>query len=119
MLGRRLSLQNGFGPFPRYSLTNTHSNERMTVDLHTLLFSFTCAEEAAIRQTSPLMCITKYSMGNICSKGSVSCVFQDCQLQRILPNTPQLIIIIVIMRGKKKKDLKPWKFEKRKIMRAL
>jgi hypothetical protein len=87
--------------------------------LHTLLFYFTCSEEAAIRQISQLMCITKYSLGNIGSKGNVSCVFQDCKLQRILPNTPQSIINIVVTRGKKKKDLKPWKFEKKKTMRAL
>eukprot|EP00957_Ditylum_brightwellii_P196671 14984985-Ditylum_brightwellii.AAC.1 len=58
-------------------------------------------------------------MGDIGSKGNVSCVFQYCKLQRILPNTSQSIINIVVTRGKKKKDLKPWKFEKTKLMRAL
>ena len=90
--------------------------------MHQLLRSFTGAEEAAIRQITPLISIVRFPHGSLGSKGNTSCVWQQSKLNLILPNLPEECKFIVIRRKHKKRgksDLKSTKFERFKIQRAL
>ena len=92
-------------------------------ELHGLLKSFTGAEEAAIRQISPLISIVCFPHGSLGSKGNTTCVWQQSKLNLILPNLPEECKFVIIRHKQKKKDcksqLKSTKFERRKIQRAL
>ena len=73
---RSLSFRNGFGPIYRYP--DAHNEENINITrgrrLQTLLRSLTCAEEAAIRQITPLVSLVRLSAGSIGMKGNTSCV---------------------------------------------
>ena len=58
----------------------------------------TAAEEAAIRQISPLICIKSLRGGNIAAKGNTHCVWQQSILNKILPNLPAEVKYIIIRR---------------------
>eukprot|EP00957_Ditylum_brightwellii_P018241 1374545-Ditylum_brightwellii.AAC.1 len=118
-------MRNGFGPIPKYFLQSYCAKERRAVEFHSLLKTCTYAEEAAKHQITSLVCLTKYSTGNIGCKGNTACVFQDCKLACVLPNTSESCYSVVITQKKKSKremvskDLKDWKFEKWRIMHML
>ena len=84
--------------------------------------SFTGAEEAAIRQISPLISIVRFPHGSLGSKGNTTCVWQQSKLNLVLPNLPEECKFIIIRRKQKKggkSELKSTKFERRRIQRAL
>ena len=84
--------------------------------------SFTGAEEAAIRQISPLISIVRFPHGSLGSKGNTTCVWQQSELNLVLPNLPEECKFIIIRRKQKKggkSELKSTKFERRRIQRAL
>lgn len=88
-IARKFFQRNDFSQMPTYSLDCTDTNERIAVEIHSLLSQFIAAEEAAIRQITPLISITKLCMGNIGSHGNTSCVWQTSKLNVILPNLPR------------------------------
>jgi PIF1 helicase. len=99
-------------------------------ELAKLLSSFTAAEEAAIRQITPLISIVSLKEGNIGAKGNTHLVWQQSKLQLILPNLPQECKFIIMKRGRDnsngqgpanhgRSQLKSTKFERHKIARAL
>ena len=72
--------------------------------LFSLLSNLIAAEEAAIRQITPLISIVQLNHGNIGCKGNTSCVWQKSKLNLILPNLPEECKFIIITRRNKKKD---------------
>ena len=114
---RVFSTRNGFGPIPR-PVPNTQHFE-----LTALLASLTPGEEAAIRQVTPLVSIMRLKHGNIGSKGTTTCVWQQSKINAILPNLPHECRIITIQRRKQREgvhiSLKSYEFQREKIVRAL
>ena len=126
---RKFARRNGFGPVPLPPAfdENQNNNVNMYRELHDLLTSFTGAEEAAIRQITPLISIVRFPHGSLGSKGNTTCVWQQSKLNLILPNLPEECKFIVIRRKQKKGDkkneekskLKSTKFERKRIQKAL
>jgi hypothetical protein len=82
-LARSLSTRNGFGHIPRPVFNDPD------YELYTLLGVATMVEEAAVRQITPLVLLTRLKHGNLGTKGNTSCVWQsNTQLQLLLPNLP-------------------------------
>lgn len=99
---------------------NESSNAAKFRELHTLLNSFTSAEEAAIRQITPLVSIVRLAHGNIGAKGNTTCVWQQSKLNLILPNLPSQCKFIVVKRtSTTTSQVKSTKFKRQKIHRAL
>ena len=105
---RIFARRNGFGPVPLPPAfdENQNNNLNMYRELHDLLTSFTGAEEAAIRQITPLISIVRFPHGSLGSKGNTTCVWQQSKLNLILPNLPEECKFIVIRRKQKKGDKK-------------
>ena len=93
-----MSIRNGFGPvhIPPAVTLEVIGNEQKWFVLHNALNNLTGAEEAAIRQISPLISIVSLKNGNFASKGNTSCVYQKSKLSQILPNLPSECSYIVI-----------------------
>lgn len=95
-LARPFSTRNGFGPPSPVSFSTDVAPEDPNIatkivlaqELDTLLRSMTAAEEAAIRQVSPLVSLARLRHGNIGSKGNITCVHQDTKWNKLLPNLP-------------------------------
>ena len=129
--GRVHSRRNGFGPVPIPPPIENNEDVNMTRyrRLFSLLSNLTAAEEAAIRQITPLISIVRLNHGNIGCKGNTSCVWQKSKLNLILPNLPEECKFIIITRRNKKKDeqkknaneskLKSTTFERKKIQETL
>jgi len=99
---------------------NESSNAAKFRELHTLLNSFTSAEEAAIRQITPLVSIVRLAHGNIGSKENTTCVWQQSKLNLIMPNLPSQCKFIVVRRtSTTTSKVKSTKFKRQKIHRAL
>ena len=88
--------------------------------------SLTAAEEAAIRQITPLISIVRLDHGNLATKGNTSCVWQQSKLSRILPNLPTECKFVILTRrqrshdnGNNQSQLKSTKFKRAKIQEAL
>ena len=84
--------------------------------------SFTCAEEAAIRQITPLISIVRLSTGSIGMRGNTSCLWQQSRLNIVLPNLPNDCKYIVIQRrntNRSNNNMSSTKFERAKIQEAL
>jgi len=125
------SVKNGFGgkvllpPPELITDATTVANINKARELSALLLSFTAAEEAAIRQITPLLSIVRLKEGDIGSKGTTHLVWQQSKLSLILPNLPvECKFIIIRRRNNNNNDvdsstLKSTKFERRKIARAL
>lgn len=82
----------------------------------------TAAEEAAIRQITPLISIVRLTHGNIGSKGNTSCVWQQSRLNTVLPNLPQNCGYIVVKRASQNQQgsqLRSTRFSRHRIQRAL
>lgn len=92
-LARKFSIGNGFGVEPKLS-----DQPELIQELHSLLDNCTPAEEAAIRQITPLVSIARLKHGNIGSKGTISCVSQESTLLSVLPRLPSECKTVVIMR---------------------
>ena len=72
---RSFSARNGFGPVPAPKINDsTNQHIRNWLELDTLLKNMTAAEEAAIRQISPLICMKSLRGGIIAAKGNTHCV---------------------------------------------
>ena len=116
-LGRRFSARNGYGPIP------TAVRGDAMFELHTLLDSFTAAEEAAIRMITPCISLVRLRYGNLGTKGNTTCLTQESKLNKIMPNLPSECKIINIQRFKMKDgvkvELKPYQFKKARILRGL
>jgi hypothetical protein len=119
---RGFSRRNGFGPVPKppnaLPLEDIHISRFRA--LHTLLSTITAAEEAAIRQITPLISIVSLTHGNIGSKGNTSCVWQKSKLNQILPNLPQECKFIIIRRNQRSgsndiSNIKSTKFSRERI----
>ena len=94
---RSFSARNGFGPVPVPTINDSmNQNIQNWVELDNLLKNMTAAEEAAIRQISPLICIKSLRGGNIAAKGNTDCVWQQSILNAILPNLPAEVKYIII-----------------------
>ena len=102
---RTFSRRNGFGPVPVPPVfnENENANVKMYRELHDLMNRLTGAEEAAIRQITPLISIVRFSHGSLGSKGNTTCVWQQSQLNLILPNLPEECKFIIIRRKQKKR----------------
>lgn len=97
-LARQFSARNGYGPVP---LLPVPGAPQWAAELGTLLGTLTCAEEAAIRQVTPLLSVIRLAHGNIGVRGNVSCVWQKSKLNRVLPNLPSQCSTIVIERERR------------------
>jgi hypothetical protein len=120
------SVRNGFGghlALPPWTSVDHHQQQIILAgELRCLLQSFTSAEEAAIRQITPLLTIIKLSEGNIGTKGNSHLVWQKSNLSLILPNLPEQCKFIVIRRNKNSVNssrVHSTTFERKKIQRAL
>jgi hypothetical protein len=128
-------MRNGFGGTPRVPPLQdvddivTHNIEKAR-ELYNLLSTFTAAEEAAIRQITPLISIVKLKEGNIGAKGNTHLVWQQSKLQLILPNLPHECKFVILKRGnstsngqgtnnRRMSQIKSTTFERHKIARAL
>ena len=87
------SFRNGFGPhvdvevIPNFNSSILYRRKaELIVVLNRVLTTLTIAEEAAIRQVTPLISIASLKNGNIANKGNISCVNQQCKWQSVLPN---------------------------------
>ena len=121
---RSLSARNGYGPIYKYP--DVRLNEDINVSngrrLQDLLLSLTCAEEAAIRQITPLVSLMRLSTGSISMKGNTSCVWQDSKLNLVLPNLPNECKFIIIKRKGKhqeNRNIISTKFKRERIEEAL
>jgi hypothetical protein len=97
------SMRNGFGGKIRYPPIDDISQDVATnlekaKELKSLLSSFTAAEEAAIRQITPLLSIVQLKEGNIGAKGNTQLVWQQSKLSLILPNLPSECKFIILKR---------------------
>mmetsp|Transcript_3966 Transcript_3966/g.8936 ORF Transcript_3966/g.8936 Transcript_3966/m.8936 type:complete len:729 (+) Transcript_3966:1736-3922(+) len=119
---RKFSVQNGFGKH-RVPLPETPDECQDMEDsreLHTLLSSFTSAEECAIRQVAPMMSIVQLTCGNIGSRGNTSCVFINSKISILLPNLPTECKYVVVTREQVGGGgLKSTKYSRARIHRAL
>ena len=121
---RSFSFRNGFGPAYKYPTQTFVENMNITNGrrLQSLLMSFTSAEEAAIRQITPLVSLVRLSTGSIGMKGNTSCVWQQSKLNIVLPNLPNECKFIVVQRratNRANNDLSSTKFERAKIAEVL
>ena len=131
-LGHKLCTRNGFGPVEYFHHKNytekippnviDDPNYKICHQLHCLLTDITLAEEAAIRQITPLISIVRLTHGNCATKGNTSCVWQESKLRLILPNLPKecCYVLIRYLSKKKRKNnekspLKSTKFKRKKI----
>ena len=131
-LGHKLCTRNGFGPveyfhhknykdkIPRNAIEDP--NYKICHQLHCLITDITLAEEAAIRQITPLISIVRLTHGNCATKGNASCVWQESKLRTVLPNLPKECCYVLIRymskRKSKNKELSPLrstKFKRKKI----
>lgn len=121
---RSFSRRNGFGPsivYPALS-DNEDTNVTKARKLYDLLSSFTPAEEAAIRQITPLLSIVRLAQGNIGTKGNTSCVWQESKMATILPNLPSECKFIVVTRQQQRGSrnlIRSTKFKRQKIQDCL
>ena len=109
---RTFATRNGFGPVPNPPVFNKNQNKNVTIyrELYHLLSTFTGAEEAAIRQISPLISIVRFPHGSLGSKGNTTCVWQQSKLNLILPNLPEECKFVIIRHKQKKRMVNPsWK----------
>lgn len=127
--------RNGFGgkvmlpPIDSISDPDVLTNINKSKELASLFFSFTAAEEAAIRQITPLLSIVRLKEGNIGAKGNTHLVWQQSKLSLLLPNLPSECKFIILQRkhrdepngitGNSQTKLKSTTFERNKIARAL
>jgi hypothetical protein len=135
LLAPVFSTRNGFGgkpyfpPFNDLPL-NVTQNIAKSRELSKLLSTFTSAEEAAIRQITPLISIVRLKEGNIGAKGNTHLVWQQSKLQLVLPNLPHECKFIIMKRASGNSNgqgtgnhgssqIKSTKFERHKIARAL
>ena len=127
---RAFSSRNGFGPTHVIGPTPIHNNDDPNFDkcrrLHELMQSLTAAEEAAIRQITPLISIVRLDHGNLATKGNTSCVWQQSKLNLVLPNLPRECKFVILTRRQRSNDngnnqsqLKSTKFKRSKIQEAL
>jgi hypothetical protein len=96
------------------------------LELLYVLANLTLAEEAGIRQISPLIGLMKLKYGNFGKKGSVSFVRIDSKLGLILPNMPEDVVYLLFERkakddNKTNKDsgIKSFKGRRAWVLRAL
>ena len=98
---RSFSTRNGFGPTHVMNPTPIENNHNANFEkcrrLHELMQSLTAAEEAAIRQITPLISIVRLDHGNLATKGNTSCVWQQSKLNLILPNLPTECKFVTIL----------------------
>jgi hypothetical protein len=119
------SIRNGFGGKCRFPpITSLHcdqNNIQKAAELRQMLLSLSGAEEAAIRQITPLLTIVKLSEGNIGTKGSSHLVWQKSNLSLILPNLPVECKFVIIKRRNSSNTsvIQSTKFERWKIQRVL
>ena len=95
------------------------SHER---ELHYLLSILTAAEEAAIRQITPLVSLVRLQHGNFGIKGNATCVWQRSQINKVLPNLPKHCKVIVIGRSAGDQAdirLESYRFSRERIERVL
>ena len=131
-LGHKLCTRNGFGPVEYFHHKNytekippnviDDPNYRICHQLHCLLTDITLAEEAAIRQITPLISIVRLTHGNCATKGNTSCVWQESKLNLVLPNLPKECCYVLIRFKSKKNNknnerspLRSTKFKRKKI----
>lgn len=123
MYGRTFSLRNGMGPViaPTLDSMNDESPQLAQFrELYDLLTTFTSAEEAAIRQITPMVSIVRLTHGNLATKGNTTCVWQQSKLNLVLPNLPQSCQFIVIKRtSSTTSQVKSTRFKRERISRAL
>ena len=127
---RSFSTRNGFGPTHVMNPTPIENNHNANFEkcrrLHELMQSLTAAEEAAIRQITPLISIVRLDHGNLATKGNTSCVWQQSKLNLILPNLPTECKFVILTRRQRshgnannQSQLKSTKFKRAKIQEAL
>ena len=106
---RTFATRNGFGPVPIPPVFDKNENNNVTMyrELYHLLSTFTGAEEAAIRQISPLISIVRFPHGSLGSKGNTTCVWQQSKLNLILPNLPEECKFVIIRHKQKKRMVNP------------
>ena len=114
VLGRKLSFRNGFGKVIYYNEKDyidklppsirDDPNVMLCHELHYLITDITLAEEAAIRQITPLISIVRLTHGNIATKGTTHCVWQQSKLNTVLPNLPSECCYVLIKWKSNKKD---------------
>ena len=97
---RSFSFRNGFGSVHLYpkSFEGEDPNFDVGRELQDVMLSLSCAEEAAIRQITPLVSLVRLSTGSISMRGNTSCVWQESKLNIILPNLPSECKFVVIKR---------------------
>jgi hypothetical protein len=140
---RKFSLRNGYGPIPiparpvgyvPYDAAPRFpqgvpqevrfSKECIEFELHTLLDSFTAAEEAAIREITVLLSIVRLKGGNLGTKGTTTCVWNKSVVNHLLPNLPQECKVLVIKArtnqgGPDHVRMKSYQYKRKNIQRAL
>ena len=120
----KFSQRNGCGPVPTMPPpTDNDSNALVRArEMQPLFNSLTAAEEAAIRQITPLISIIRLKHGNLGTKGNTSCVWQQSKLNRVLPNLPRECKFIVVTRQSGRgpsATLSSTRFNRESIHRAL
>ena len=98
--GRIYSRLNGFGIMPvppDFPFTHDRDTAIFT-ELYQIVMTLTAADEADIRQITPLINILSLSQGNDGAKGNINCLWQKSKLNLILTNLPKDCIWIVIKR---------------------
>jgi hypothetical protein len=68
------------------------------VKIHYIPGQLSIAEDATIRQITPLISFVKLKHGNLGRKGVVTCIQQSSNLNKILPNLPQQCKCLVFQR---------------------
>jgi hypothetical protein len=118
---RKFSLMNGFGPAycPLPIVPSEAPEVAASRELHSLLTSFTSAEEMAIRQIAPFIRITKLRQGNIGMVGNTSCAHVHSRLSQILPNLPTECKVIILKYRHGDQGLASTQFRRDRIQRAL
>ena len=118
---RKFSLMNGFGPVysPPAAVPDEAAPIAASRELHTLLTSFTSAEEMAIRQIAPFIRITKLRQGNIGMVGNTSCAHVHSRMNLILPNLPEECKVIILKYRRGVHGLASTQFRRDRIERAL
>ena len=98
--GRIYSRRNGFGimPVPPYFPFPHDHDTAIFTELYQIVMTLTAADEADIRQITPLINILSLSQGNDGAKGNINCLWQKSKLNLILPNLPKDCRWIVIKR---------------------
>ena len=126
--GLAYSRRNGMGPIPTYPRDEqfhlppqVKANMDKARVLRHLLDQLTPVEEAAIRQITPLIHLTRLTHGNLGTKGNTSCVWQQSKLHLLLPHLPRDIKYIFIVRGnsRSRSGLKSTRVRRKFIQQAL